>query len=139
MHDHYRRVIEKAQQSHQQNRNPSEITAEDTTLARLYSYGYRLHVIGAFHATRVALAECPHTTPLGQAQRRRAVETLEDLASQSMEPVPDDFQAVITSLYRYHRGILRVLESLQAELDIFLLEMESFLSGNEFIFCMKTD
>ena len=57
MHDHYRRVIEKAHQSHQQNRNPSEITAEDTTLARLYSYGYRLHVIGAFHATRVALAK----------------------------------------------------------------------------------
>ena len=116
MHDHYRRVIEKAHQSHQQNRNPSEIPAEDTPLARLYSYGYRLHVIGAFHATRVALAECPATTQLGQAHRGRAVETLEDLASQSMEPVPADFQAVITSLYRYHRGVLRVLESLQAEL-----------------------
>lgn len=118
MHANYRQVIEKAQQSHQQNRNPSEITAQDTTLARLYSYGFRLHVIGTFHATRIALSECPTTSQLGQAHRQRGVETLEDLASQSMEPVPTDFQAVITSLHRYHRGVLRVLESLQAELKI---------------------
>jgi hypothetical protein len=115
MHGNYRRVIEKAQESHQQNRNPTGIDAEDITLARLYSYAFRLHVIGAFHATRVALNEQPPANRLCHVLRQRATETLEDLASQSMELVPSDFQAVITTLYRYHRGILRVLDSLDAE------------------------
>lgn len=115
MHENYRRVIEKAQSSHARNRNPTEITEEDVTLARLYCYAFRLHVIGAFHATREALADCPTTSRLAEAFRLRATETLADLASQSMERVPDDYLAVISTLYRYHNGIHRVFTSLEAE------------------------
>ncbi len=115
MHDNYRRVIEKAKQSHEQNRNPGEIGGEDVAIARLYCYAFRLHIIGVFNATRIALQEFPPPDPLSEALRLRAVEMLEDLANQSMEVVPTDFRVVITTLARYHRGILRALGSLEAE------------------------
>ena len=69
MHENYRNLIEKAQRSHQQNRNPTEIDDRDIILARLYSYALRAHVIGVFHATRVALAACPPHNSLTQALR----------------------------------------------------------------------
>jgi len=115
MHENYRRAIDKAQRSHAQNRNPIEIDEQDIALARLYCYALRIHVIGAFHATKVALEECPTPNRLTQVFRQRAVESLSDLAGQSMERIPDDYLAVISNLYRYHNGILRTCESLEAE------------------------
>lgn len=114
-HDNYARVVEKARRCHQQNRNPSEIDRRDVTLGRLYSYAFRLHVIGAFHATRFALESCPATTEITKLLRQRTVETLEDLAGQSTEPIPDDFRVVVSTIYRYDRKVRRVIESLDAE------------------------
>ena len=115
MHANYERAVDAATQSHEQNRNPGRIDTRDITLARLYSYAFRLHVIGVFHATRVALQDCPAPSRLAAVWRRRTVETLEDLANQSMESVPRDFRVVITTLYRYDRNIRRVLDNLQSE------------------------
>ncbi len=139
-HSNYQRLVAKAQQSHQQNRSTAAIDRQDVVLARLYSYAFRGHVIGAFHATRVALDDCPAAGGTGQLLRQRTVETLEDLASQSVENVPVDFNALISSFHRYHRGIERVLDSLSQELaesadsrlgqiaDRFRLTMESITS-----------
>ena len=115
MHENYGRVIAKAERSHGKNRDPSEIGAEDVTIARLYCHAFRLHIIGVFHATRMILHSCPPHDPLTQVFRLRAIEALEDLASQSMEAVPRDFRVVITTLFRYHTGCLRVLGSLESE------------------------
>jgi len=115
MHAHYQQIVQKAEESHAQNRNPSGIDCEDIMLARLYSYALRLHIIGTFHATRIALKECPLSRPEMQPYRTRTLETLEDLANQSMETVPRDFRVVITTFHRYHRGIIRVLEGLEWE------------------------
>jgi len=61
-------------------------------LARLYSYALRLHIIRTFHATRIALKEFPLSRPEMKPYRTRTLETLEDLANQSMETVPRDFR-----------------------------------------------
>ncbi|MFN0196936.1 MAG: hypothetical protein ACKVT0_09325 [Planctomycetaceae bacterium] len=114
-HENYQRVIDKAARCHQQNRNPSQIDPIEITLARLYSYAFRLHIIGVFHATRIALASIPPMTRMAGVLRQRTVETLEDLTSQSMEPIPVDFRVVITTMYRYDRKIRRVLQSLHDE------------------------
>lgn len=114
-HENYRRVVEKAQQSHEQNRSTVGIEPADVVAARLYSYAFRAHVIGAFHATRVALDALPPADPLATAYRQRASETLQDMASQSMEPIANNFQAVVSTFFRYHRGLERVLASFEAE------------------------
>ncbi len=115
MHPAYKDLIDKAYQSHEKNRSPEGITADDITQARLYSYAYRLHTIGTFHATGIALRERPGTDPLAAANRQRAVDGLQDLADQAMEPVPEDFRVVVSTLYRYHRSLLRVIESLEGD------------------------
>ena len=79
LHPNYKRVLNKAQQSHEQNRNPDGIGADDIALARLYSYALRLHTIGAFHATRLAISERPSQGSASDAYRLRAIEALEDL------------------------------------------------------------
>ena len=113
MHPAYERLVAKAGASHEKTRSPEDITSDDVSLARLYSYAFRPHTIGTFHATREAILARPAAVPLAMAYRARAAETLEDLANQAMEPVPDDFRAVISTLYRYHQGVLRVIDSLE--------------------------
>ena len=115
MHQAYKDLIDKAYQSHEKNRSPEGITADDITQARLYSYAFRLHTIGTFHATGIALLERPATDPLAAANRQRAVDGLQDLADQAMEPIPEDFRVVVSTLYRYHRSVLRVIESLEGD------------------------
>ena len=51
----YEQLIEKANQSHEQNRNPAGISNEDVGRVRLYCFAYRPHTIGTFHATGLAL------------------------------------------------------------------------------------
>ncbi|MDA0834125.1 MAG: hypothetical protein O2955_02840 [Planctomycetota bacterium] len=114
-HENYQSVVDKANRCHQQNRNPGEISAQDITLGRLYSYAFRLHVIGVFHATRVALLSCPPTSAIAEILRQRTVETLEDLTGQSTEPIPEDFRVVVSTVHRYDRKIRRVIDSLSAE------------------------
>jgi len=115
MHPAYEQLIDKACWSYEKGRNPEGIRAEDIILARLYSYAYRLHTIGVFHATRLALEERPVADTLADAYRHRAIEVLEDLANQAMEPVSQDFRAVLSTLYRYHRNVQRVMASVQHE------------------------
>lgn len=115
MHPSYKRLVEKAQLSHEKNRSPEGITPEDISLARLYCYGFRLHTIGTFHATRLAIQGRPPAGPLSTVCRARAVEVLEDLADQAMEPVPTDFRVVISTLHRYDSGVRRVIESLRQD------------------------
>ncbi|MCH2124951.1 MAG: hypothetical protein MK165_09165 [Pirellulaceae bacterium] len=115
MHPRYQQLVETAKDSHEKNRNPADVSSSDINLSRLYSYGFRLHVIGAFHAARVALEAVPPANALAESYRLRAIDALEDLANQATEPVPRDFCAVISTFYRYHRGVVRVLESLESE------------------------
>lgn len=115
MHPGYERLVAKAQSSHDQGRNPSGITTADVGLARLYSYAFRLHSIGAFHATRLALRSIAPAAGVAKAHRDRAVETLGDLVDQGMEPVPDNFLALISTFHRYHRNIARVCDSLEKD------------------------
>ena len=114
----YAELVDRSRRSHAANRNPAGISATDVARARLYCYGYRSQVIGTFHATRVALDE--HAPAVGEAAawRRRATDALADLADLAMDPVPDDFRAVISTLHHYHAGVLRTLESLQHETAI---------------------
>ena len=91
MHPCYQQLVEKAQRSHEKNRSPEGITAEDVELARLYGYAFRRHTIGTFHATREILAGRPQPGPLAAAWRLRAQEALRDMANQAMETVPNDF------------------------------------------------
>lgn len=115
MHPGYQAIIEKAERSHEHNRNPEGIDEDDVALARLYCYAFRAHTIGTFHAARLALAARPQPGPLAMAWRIRAMESLSDMANQAMELVPRDFRALIAVLYRYHRGVGRVVDSLQRD------------------------
>ena len=115
MHPAYEQLIEKAAVSHENNRSPEGINAQDISVARLYSYALRAHVIGTFHSTRLAIEECCSAGPVSTAYRTRATEALGDLANQSMNPVPTNYRAVISTLYRYHHGILRVIDSLEQD------------------------
>ena len=58
-HPNYEGLIEQATRSHANGRSTEGITPEDIDLARLYSYAFRSHTIGAFHATRLALENRP--------------------------------------------------------------------------------
>ena len=55
MHANYERLADLTCASHERGRASSGISDRDITLARLYSHALRIHVIGAFHATRTAL------------------------------------------------------------------------------------
>ena len=111
-HPNYARLVEIARRSHEQGRTPEGIAPEDIALARLYSYAFRRHTIGAFHATRPAVNEIEMCNALTEAYRERAVELLTDLADRAMDPVGDDFRAVISTFYHYAVNIERVIDSL---------------------------
>ena len=112
LHTSYSQLLEKVRASHDQGRRTDQIDRADTDLARLYCYAYRIHTIGAYHATRLVLTEHPVQDPVARAHLQRAVEQLDDLANQGMELVPDDFRAVISTFFYYDRGVRRVLDAL---------------------------
>ena len=112
MHADYQRLADKAATSHEQGRRSDLLSAEDIQLARLYSYAFRTHSIGAFHATRQALEDQSPRDPVARVHLQRAVETLVDLANQGTEPPANDFRVVISTFYRYDRHIRRVLDAL---------------------------
>jgi mannose-6-phosphate isomerase-like protein (cupin superfamily) len=117
MHDGYRHLVERAAASHEQGRSAEQISDDDVSLARLYSYAYRIHTIGSFHATRKAIESLDPPDELGRAYLQRAAETLEDLTNQGMETVPDDFRVVVSTFYRYDRGVQRALDALRQAHD----------------------
>lgn len=109
----YHALLEQARTSHDTGRATNQITTDQTDLARLYSYAYRAHTIGAFHATRLAIDTIEPTNALCGAHLQRAAEQLEDLANQGMEPVPDDFRVVLSTFFRYDRGVRRVIDAIE--------------------------
>ena len=112
MHADYRRLVDKARTSHEQGRRSDLLTSQDIELGRLYSYAFRNHSIGAFHATRQALEAQTPRDPVAKVHVQRAVETLVDLANQGTEPPPDDFRVVISTFHRYDLHVNRVLDAL---------------------------
>lgn len=116
-HSTYLALAEKVAACHERGRDPSGVSEADVAVARLYSYAFRLHTIGAYHATRVALLARPAASALAMSHRTRAAELLEDLANQAMEPVPDDFRAALSTFHRYHRGVERTLAALGADAE----------------------
>lgn len=117
VHSEYQRLREKSRHSHRHGRSAEGITPEEIARARLYSYAFRMHTIGAYHATRVAIEERPKASEPAMLHRRRAVETLRDLADQAMDPVPRDFRALLSTFHRYDTRVGRVLEALVADAD----------------------
>ena len=62
LHTSYSQLLEKVRASHDQERRTDQID-----LARLYCYAYRIHTIGAYHATRLVLTEHPVQDPVARA------------------------------------------------------------------------
>lgn len=117
VHPAYAALVERAVASHERNRSPEGITDDEIVRARLYAYGFRVHTIGAFHATRTALESIPPACPTATAWRVRTEEALRDLANLAMDPVPTDFRVVVATFARYHAGVSRVLDGLERELQ----------------------
>jgi mannose-6-phosphate isomerase-like protein (cupin superfamily) len=112
-HTNYTLLIEKAKASHAQGRSPRGISDEEIALARLYCYAFRRHTIGAFHATCDKLEQqVESSNEVARVHRQNATAMLTDLANQSMDPVPENFRALISTLYRYDILIHRVIEAL---------------------------
>jgi hypothetical protein len=103
-HAHYKAVRNAAEQSHRDGRKLDAISDDTILLARLYAYGFRGHIIGAFHATAAAL-EKAHALP-------DVIRTLHELGAMSLEPVPTDFRAVLAVFYRYDQSLARVVLAL---------------------------
>src|SRR5579872_2062185 len=142
MHPNYERLADMACSSHARGRAPSGIDERDITLARLYDYAFRGQVIGAFHATREALAAIPASDRLAAAHLSRAAELLPDLANRSMDSVGEDARALISTFHHYSTHVARTVSALDASCellpspalarvrDLFIGHMESISAGN---------
>jgi hypothetical protein len=115
MHPNYQRLAELAACCHQSGRATHGIRAEDIALARLYSYAFRGHVIGAFAATRVALEAQAPANERAALHRRRALELLEALADRAMDPIMADARALLSTFHGYNRDVRRVSDAMRDE------------------------
>ena len=111
-HPNYQRLVERARSSHAAGRSIQGIGDDDVLLARLYSYAWRGHVIGTFHATQLAIdAQRP---ALPEDAVSRAKEPLADLAALSLDPIAHDFRALISTFQRYDTLLRRAVGELDA-------------------------
>lgn len=118
-HPHYRDLVTKARRSHAEGRSTWSISEEDVARSRLYAYAFRRHTIGLFHATRVALEEAGGPrSPRARDFRHRTMISLADLGNLAIDRIPHDFRALIGFLYRYDCWSGRVVEALDAELEL---------------------
>jgi len=111
-HENYKAVLSAAKSSHRDGRKLETITDDIVLLARLYSYAFRGHIIGAFHATALAVEKLSFRM-LRQSRRDEALNELPALVALSLEAVPADFRAVLTTFYRYDQALARVVHSLR--------------------------
>ncbi|MFN0055488.1 MAG: hypothetical protein ACKV0T_25355 [Planctomycetales bacterium] len=142
MHPNFERLADLACASHARGRAPAGIEERDITLARLYSHAFRGQVIGAFHATREALASEQATDPLAAVHLARAGELLTDLANRSMDQVGEDARALISTFHHYCTFVVRTVDALDAACermdapslrqirDRFVGHMEAIAGGN---------
>ena len=114
--DPYQRLAEMAEQRHQAGRTLTGVDAADIDLARLYSYAFRCHTIGAFHATRLALQAMPAAGSLAQAHRQRAIGLLEALADRAMDRISTDARALVGTFHGYDRDVRQVDDALRQEM-----------------------
>jgi uncharacterized RmlC-like cupin family protein len=99
----YSQLLDKARWSHGHGRNVSHITQVDVDAARLFSYGYRSQSIGAFHATRMAIEaeQDKQADPIIATYLEQARSLLGQLEASAMDPILNDFRALISTLYFY--------------------------------------
>ncbi|MEI6715274.1 MAG: hypothetical protein WCO60_16065 [Verrucomicrobiota bacterium] len=117
MHQNYSRLVALAAESQSRGRDPFLATKHDIALARLYSYAFRRHVIGAFHATRQELlamefADSRAEHRLAALQVTRAQDSLLDLANRSMDAIENDARALISTFHFYATHVARVKTAL---------------------------
>jgi mannose-6-phosphate isomerase-like protein (cupin superfamily) len=142
MHVNYERLADLTCASHARGRAPSGIADRDIALARLYSHAFRGQVIGAFHATRVALQKITSSDHLATAHLQRADELLATLANRSMDTVGRDMRALISTFHHYCTHVARTVIALDTACDLigssevtrvrdlFVRHMEAITSGN---------
>lgn len=111
-HPNYQRLVDLARKSHAASRSTAGISDDDILLARLYSYAWRGHVIGTFHATQLAIDA--QGAALSADAVARAKAPLADLAAISLDPIADDFRALISTFHRYDTLLRRALSELDA-------------------------
>lgn len=101
--DAYAQVMEKDGWSHAHGRNVAHISQADVDAARLFGYGYRAQTIGAFNATRRAVARLAdeETDPAVEAWLDRASTLLEQLEAKAIDPILPDHRALISTLHSY--------------------------------------
>ena len=117
-HANYSRLADLATSSHLRGRDPKAVSSQDIGLARLYSYAFRAHVIGAFHATRQALSDIRTDNMLADCQLLRASESLEALANRSMDEVGHDARALLSTFYHYSTHIGIVIHALDSACEL---------------------
>ena len=147
MHQNYSRLVSLAAESHSRGRDPFLANERDIALARLYSYAFRRHVIGAFHATRqelgnIELSDARADDRLAALQVARVQDSLADLANRSMDAIENDGRALISSFHFYATHVARVKTALdeacaltrhtglQTICDRFASQMEAITSCN---------
>ncbi|MBM3845912.1 MAG: hypothetical protein FJ405_06465 [Verrucomicrobia bacterium] len=142
MHPNYERLADMTCDSHVRGRAPSGISERDISLARLYSHAFRGQVIGAFHATRSALAAIQPQDRLAGAHLLRADELLADLSNRSMDAVGHDVRALISTFHHYCTHVARTVDALDTASDLerspalrrvrdlFVGHMETITAGN---------
>jgi len=109
----YAQLVDKACWSHAHGRSVFHITQTDVDAARLFSYGYRSHTIGTFHATRVAIErELQGSADRAQPSLCQATALLGQLEAKAVEPVPRDFRCVISTFYFYDKWVKDVADTL---------------------------
>lgn len=108
MHANYARLVELSHVAHQRGRSLLGLEPRDIALARLYSYAFRAHTIGVFHATSGALPPVDSTPSSVLGLRTLVIQTLAELASQTMDPVPRDGRALVSTFHLYQQRIQRV-------------------------------
>jgi mannose-6-phosphate isomerase-like protein (cupin superfamily) len=111
-HANYLAVVAAAEHSFRNSRSLEAIRPEIILLARLYCYGFRGQVIGAFHATAQAL-EKRQAEVKTSLDLENAYADLRALANISLEFIPTDYRAVLSTFNRYDLILTRVVETLQ--------------------------
>ena len=141
-HPNYCGLVDCARHSHEKGRSTEGIASEYIALARLYSYAFRRHTIGAFHATQVALRDVWTGDPLAKAYREGASALLADLANRAMDPVGEDFRALISTFHYYAVNVERVttlldkaceacgLDAMRQIRDRFMAQMTEITASN---------
>jgi mannose-6-phosphate isomerase-like protein (cupin superfamily) len=111
-HPTYQRLVDLARSSHAASRSIQGISDDDILLARLYCYAWRGHIIGTFHATQLAIDARASALPADAVARAKA--PLADLSAVSLDPIADDFRALISTFHRYETLLQRAVGELDA-------------------------